>query len=72
MGSGVTTASNHQNTGFDITHITKENTEHNNRVMDFHASPQNGRISTSWLNALLHVHLKPINVIISYGPHNDS
>jgi hypothetical protein len=33
---------------------------------------KNGRISTSRLNALLRLHLKPINVVIFHGPHNDS
>ena len=32
---------------------------------------RNGLISTPRLNALLHVHLVPINLIISQGSHNE-
>jgi len=42
-----------------------------NIYCDVWVSGRDGRISTSWLNTLLCVHLKPINVIISHESHND-
>ena len=38
-----------------------------NIYCDVWVSGRDRRISTSWLNTLLCVHLKPINVIISHG-----
>jgi hypothetical protein len=61
MGRGVTLASNHRNERFDFRFCSGYQLS----SLVFRFPNRNGAISTSWLNILLCVHLKPINLIIS-------
>ena len=74
MRTGGATAPNHQNAEFDrnkqvISNVGRKPTAR--RLIcdhsDFQSSRRDRRISTSRLNILRCVHLKPINVIISHG-----
>ena len=62
MGTGVAIAPNHQNKGFNF-----HKGCYSQIIVAFKFPNRNRRISTSRLNTLLCVHLKPINVVISHG-----
>ena len=73
MRTGGATAPNHQNARFNILlQVSNEQCRCTSPfwediTSDLQSSRQDRRISTSRLNTLRRVHLKPINVIISYG-----
>ena len=82
MRTGGATAPNHQNAESDRASVRMMRTTRENKQVisnvgrrlaacritcDFQSSRRDRRISTSRLNTLRCVHLKPINVIISHG-----
>ena len=82
MGSGVTSAVSHQNKKNNLlveneerhpTHarrVSGKKNQQRKRSRDSHNSFREfcWIISTPWLNALLHFHRAPINVVISHDP----
>ena len=75
MGTGVAPPINHQRSRYvrynTITYEKCVGSKQNKSDIQ-NSAPETGHISTSRLNTLLCVHLKPINLIISKVSHNDS